>query len=406
MQKLKINIENDLAMNKEKQRILLVGEFSGVHLELRNALREKGMDVSLFSDGDSYKKFDSDIKLNVRSQTWLFNNRYLRLLSDFLGLKGLLTLFRNRKQINNLRGYNVVQLINTVPFLSFGPLASLLLVWFLKNNNNLIFLCALGDDYHWVRHCLSGKVKYSMFDRMKWNNIQKFYFSLKFAYHPLYILLDRYVINCSAGIICGLYDYWQAYKNVNTRKIFIPLPLASKYVTDKPNVTEYPINIFHGWQIGKELRKGNDILDIAIRRAIERLGPGKINYNIVKSVPYEQYIKMYKECDIFIDQCYSYDRGMNGLLGMAAGKVVFTGFDSSILNYYIPSRSPSAINAEPNVDSLYNLIVNLCTDVDVIDEMKKSAIDFVIQNHQASGVAEMYSTFWWECHLASSCKYD
>lgn len=378
----------------DKINVLLVGEFSGVHLELRNALREKGVNVSLFSDGDSYKKFYSDIKLKTSNRTSLLNNRYIRLLSDFLGLKGLVVLFENRKQIEFLKNYDVVQLINPVPFLSFGPLASLLLACFLKRYNKRIFLCALGDDYQWVKHCLSGKVKYSMFDRMTWRNWHKFYFSLKFVYHPLYILLDRYIIKMTDGIICGLYDYWLAYQNVDKPKTFIPLPISERQLVKKPTPTQYPIKIFHGWQTGKELRKGNDVFDVAIKRVVEKYGPDMVAYNVVKSVPYEEYIKLYYECDIFIDQCYSYDRGMNGLLGMAAAKVVFTGFDSALHELYSCKTSTIALNAQPDDSILFEKICHLVGDIRFIDEIKNNAREFVIDNHCSFSIAEQYLKFW------------
>ncbi|WP_235445898.1 hypothetical protein, partial [Gulbenkiania mobilis] len=67
------------------------------------------------------------------------------------------------------------------------------------------------------------------------------------------------------------------------------------------------MKIFHGWQAGKENRKGNDILDKAVKEAAVRVGSGKIAYVIAKNLPFDVYVKQFLDCDIFLDQIYSYD---------------------------------------------------------------------------------------------------
>ena len=42
-------------------KILLIGEYSGVHTNLAKALIEKNFEVLTVHDGDSYKKFESDV---------------------------------------------------------------------------------------------------------------------------------------------------------------------------------------------------------------------------------------------------------------------------------------------------------------------------------------------------------
>ena len=50
-------------------KVLLLGEYSGVHTNLSKALKEKGYLVDLIHNGDSYKEFDADylIKYNYYS---------------------------------------------------------------------------------------------------------------------------------------------------------------------------------------------------------------------------------------------------------------------------------------------------------------------------------------------------
>ena len=50
-----------IEQDRTNLRILLVGEYSGVHSTLRNALAAKGHAPVLLSDGDGYKGFDRDL---------------------------------------------------------------------------------------------------------------------------------------------------------------------------------------------------------------------------------------------------------------------------------------------------------------------------------------------------------
>ena len=42
-------------------KILLIGEYSGVHTNLAKALKNKKIELTTVSDGDAYKKFNKDI---------------------------------------------------------------------------------------------------------------------------------------------------------------------------------------------------------------------------------------------------------------------------------------------------------------------------------------------------------
>lgn len=85
---------------------------------------------------------------------------------------------------------------------------------------------------------------------------------------------------------------------------------------------DYPVNIFHGWQPNKEYRKGNIFFDEALNKLMNNY-PDKVNYQIVGGLPYEEYIKTFNDSHIFLDQCMSMDQGVNALLALAKGKVVF-----------------------------------------------------------------------------------
>src|SRR5690606_443848 len=93
------------------------------------------------------------------------------------------------------------------------------------------------------------------------------------------------------------------------------------------------VNIFFGVQTGKGLRKGYYIFEEVIERLCEEY-PDRVDVNVVENVPYKEYIRSFKGCHIFFDQALSYDKGMNALIGMAAGKVVLSGAEAGALSCY------------------------------------------------------------------------
>lgn len=72
------------------ESVLLVGEFSGVHSELRKALEDRHFSVCLVSDGDSYKKFPADVLLiKPRNKSKL--GKYINYVSTIFGLNGIIS---------------------------------------------------------------------------------------------------------------------------------------------------------------------------------------------------------------------------------------------------------------------------------------------------------------------------
>ena len=306
--------------------IVLVGEFSGVHYTLAEALKRKGHEVVLISDGDAYKKFPCDI-----SAPPMYNGslKYFYLIFYYLGVTGLLNYFKLKNKISCINNIMVTQFINPVAIPSLGALGNFLLFRHFKKRSNIVSLCALGDDFNWVMSCLKGVYKYSALDRLFKGGVKgflKYAYSLKYIASPFFVLLDFYVVKKSNCIVPGLTDYQLAYENKSRVLNKIPLPIDCTN-SGAPTVAKYPIKIFHGWQVGKEAKKGNDLLHAAAERCVSYFGSEYVVYEVVGGLPYAEYIKRFNDSDIFLDQVFSYDCGVNALLAMACGKVVFSGFE-------------------------------------------------------------------------------
>lgn len=374
-------------------KILLVGEYSGVHVTLAEALRLRGHSVTTVSDGDSYKSFDRDITIAFIPP----RNKLLRKLSivlDWLGIKGCLQYWRNRKKIGVLRGYDVVQLINPISLNGFSSIPNFLFLRFLKRNNSSIYLCALGDDYFWVKAALRGDFRYSAMDNISCQTIKPYLYSLKYIYGFLFPALNKYAVRVCDKVIPGLYDYYVAYSGFANCSAVIPLPISAEHIARSPSFfSGYPIKIFHGWQAGKESRKGNDLFDEALRK-IKNVYGEKVEYMVVKNVPYKEYVRLFADCHIFIDQCYSYDMGMNGLLGAAAGKVVLTGSEPETTASWEPTARSAVVNAEPDVDKIFLLISDFIENPSKIEGISRAALNMVNERHRAENVAACYLKVW------------
>lgn len=380
-------------------KILLIGEYSGVHSNLRQVLLEKKHEVLFIHDGDSYKKF-SDNDFSIEYSILKFKNDFINkililyiLFLDLIGLKGIIQCIRYLKILDGLGRFDVVQLINTKPFGQFGSFANYLLLRRIFKINRNCYLSALGDDYTWVKSCLLKKPPYSMFNNMKISNIKYFIYSLNYVYGIGSKFIDRYVRNNVVAIIPGLFDYYYAYKSMGIPCTeIVPIPIAVSESVNNLKI-QYPIKIFHGWQSGKELRKGNDLFDEAIEMLLIKY-PDKIEYKIVSNVPYSEYIKLFDDCHIFIDQCYSLDRGVNALLGMSKGKVVLSGCEELTINYYKNNISKSLINATPNIQELYCQIEDLILNIDKLNEIMKKSKKFIEDHHNYEEVYNLYLKIW------------
>lgn len=379
-------------------KILLMGEYSGVHTTIAKKIKEsKEHNIYVVHDGDGYKNFKPDILIKFEGEK--FNSKIIRkfyvvyiLALNFLGLTGMLEILKYKKKLKELKNYDVVQLINPIFLSGFGAWVNLIIFYYLRKNNKKIVLLAVGDDTAWVKACLSKKIKYSFFDRMNTKNISKFLPTLFHLYSPAYYILNKYVVKKSDVVIAGVYDYFLSYDGECSRLEYIPLSIEINNNIDTFKFTGYPIRIFHGWQPGRDLKKGNDIFDKAILKLKENYSD-KVDYQIVSNVSYDEYIKLFKDSIIFVDQCFSMDKGINALLGMAHAKVVFSGNDIA-LEQYNSSVKYSLIDALPDEKSLYLKLENLIKTPYLLEMYSKNAYDYVIKHHNIDYNISKFIEVW------------
>lgn len=379
-------------------KVLLVGEYSGVHTQLAKSLRENGVDVLTINDGDAYKKFKNDINIGYHfySSKNIFFKRLLNLyyiLLLYSGLQGIFQIFKFLSEIKKLKNFDVVQLINPVALSGFGSIVNIFFIRYLAKYNKNIFLCALGDDYYWVKGSILNKKQISMFTKIKLKYIYEYLHPFMYKYGFLYGFLNKYAISKSKKIIPGLYDYYFYYKDFDKCTDIIPILVEKKEDIKPFRFDGYPIKVFHGWQPKKEARKGNDLFDQALMDLIKK-HPLKVDYEIVGGVDYNTYIQSFNNSVIFLDQCYSMDRGVNALLGMANGKVVLSGFVKQLEEKYNTQFNPVVVHVNPDVSDIFMKLEELILNPEKMEEISKNSIKFIEKYHSKEVVLSAYFKIW------------
>lgn len=361
-------------------KILLIGEYSNVHNTLAKGLRELGHEVCVISNGDFWKNYPRDIDVSRKPGK----------------IGGIQLLCRLWTLLPKMRGYDVVQLINPM----FFELKAERLFFFydyLRKHNKHIFLGAYGMDWYWVYTCTHQKpLRYSDFnfgaevrtdpeavkDQNDWIGTEK------------ERLNKRIAMDCD-GIITGLYEYQVCYLPAFPDKTrFIPFPIVLPTIDHQPT-THSKLRIFTGISKNRSAYKGTDIMLRAAQEVAKKY-PQQVELRVAEGIPFEQYQHMMDDCDVILDQLYSYTPAMNALLAMSKGIIVVGGGEPE--NYEILGEKElrPVINVLPNYESVCHELEELVLHPERIPELKRQSTEYIRRHHDYLKVAQKYETFYKE----------
>ena len=119
----------------------------------------------------------------------------------------------------------------------------------------------------------------------------------------------------------------------------------------------------------------------------------KVEIITAENIPYAEYIGLYNQAHIVLDQILGMDQGYNALEAMAKGKVVFTGAEKEFTEYYNLEKTV-AINALPDVEAIYNKLEQLIVNPSTIAEIAKNAREFIEKEHDYKVIAKKYVDTW------------
>ena len=379
-------------------KILLIGEYSRLHNSLKEGLISLGHKVIIAGSGDSFKAYPVDIYLDRKPFS---TNHILKKTSkiiskitgwDVASLWIYLQFLRKRK---HLVGYDFVQCINEAPF-EAQPFFQKKMLSYIFKHNSKCYVSACGDDFIYISFLLSQKYPFSILSPLLKNPksklLQKEYqFSLQ-RINPKFKKLHHFVFKSITGVIPASVEYDIAYKGIHKVLPMIPNPINVDKITYKPLTISDKINIFHGINTSNYNKKGHKYFKEALDH-IQKKYASVIQIHSVSNLPYKEYIKIYQNAHILLDQAHAHDQGFNALEAMAMGKVVFTGAGVYFNNYYNQIESV-AINAIPDSEHIANELEWLINNPENIIEIGKRARLFIEKHHHYQNIADKYIKAW------------
>jgi len=360
-------------------RILLLGEYSNVHITLAQGLRSLGHDVVVASNGDFWKNYPRDIDFSRKEGFW----------------GGISLLSKVYLNLHKLRGFDIVQIINPL-FLELKAERHFHIFDYLKKHNKRIILCAFGMDHYWVSQGDKGIFRYGDFNiydekrndeqaetqRRDWIGTAK-------------EKLNKYIAKESDAIVSGLYEYDAIYRPLFPDKtVFIPYPIIQHEEEElSPIRDDGKIRIFVGISKGRSVYKGTDIM-LRAAKAVQEKYPDVVELKIAQGVPFNEYCSMMNSSDLILDQLYAYTPAMNALEAMSQGVICVGGGEPE--NYEILGENElrPIINVEPTYESVYEELEKLALHPECIAQLKRDSIEYIKRHHDYIKVAQRYEQLY------------
>jgi len=376
-------------------RILLIGEYSRLHNSVKEGLLILGHEVTLVSDGDSFKQYPSDYYIipSLTTKGILNKGRQVlfRLFKHDIAVweRGI----RFYKLLAKLKDYDVVQLINEAPIKTVPFFERYLLNKVITQNKKTFLLCC-GIDYNIVQYMLDKKPRYSLMDPFFSNKnlLSQYRYIFEYITSGRKALHDFLYQKIEGVIACDM-DYALPLKDNSKFIGLVPNPVNLEKLNYILPVIHEKIIIFLGINRWTYYQKGIAYFEKALE-VIKQKYPDRVEIIISESLPYDEYIQIYNRAHILLDQIFGYDQGYNALEAMAKGKVVFTGAEKEFMEYYHLEQRV-AINALPNVNALVNELSYLIENPIEIEAISKRAREFIEKEHEYIAVARKYLEKWY-----------
>ena len=353
-------------------KILLIGEFSALHNNLKDGLIELGHDVHIAALGDGWKNIPRDIDLDS-SKT-----RFIAVLERRLNV--FIKLW-------NLKNYDVVQLIN--PFcLFYIPFFSKMLIKRLKKNNGKLFLIAAGTDSFYLKYGRERLIYSPIPDYLKYDLKKK-----RHKYERKhYFSFNNWVADTVDGIIPVMHEYEICYSDKCNCLQSIPIPMNTKKISYEVNDPDGNLFIFHG--LNRYGFKGTKYVEEAFDK-LKATNLANLTLLIEGKMPLDQYLTVMKQANVIIDQTSSYSLGVNALYAMAMGKVVLGGAEPEAFKSLNYTWCP-VLNIRPDSESIVKQIKYLMQNPIEFQEISKDSRRFIEEYHEHIKVARQYVRAWSE----------
>lgn len=363
-------------------KILLLGDYSGLHDTLGRALVARGHDVTIASDGCGFLRLRGTYSLR-------------RILP---GRAGGALLYARMRWSAPLRGYDVVQIISPV-FARLRPHRLRVIFDCLMRDNGPVFLTAAGTDKAMMDYYLSPgcRLEYTEFtcpDGSPNHRTEDYLAENRLWQQGELGEYCEYVYDHIAGAATVLYEYHlgMSARLGGRRTVYTGLPVELPPVTDT-GVHTGPLRIMLGRDRHRMAWKGTDRLEAAVTDAIRR-APGRATLDIVENLPYTDYLRRLDATDLLIDQLYSYTPALNALLAMARGKAVVSGGEDDFYRFIGEDTLRPIFNPVPDDTALGALFDDILAYPESVRAAAAQAREFVVRHNAADTVAQRYEQMW------------
>ena len=359
-------------------RILLVGEYSGVHTNLKVGLEKIGAEVLLVSEGDVWKKFDSDIRLYYpEDKRWkqIYNRRMIRKCCEW-AKKADIVQFINPSClyfVNSDLAKYVFRLMDNAA-VSVTVLAGCDCNMAKYFENLLPCICpACEKEYaRWHSQCpYKGDRQYQEYERRFYERVDHIVPG-EWDYYKIY------------------YDHVQRYNHKMSR--IIPFPVDCNSIRPvckkgKKVVIHSPLN---------RACKGITVVQKAFKK-LEKKYDTKAEFQIRGHMPIKEYLRYLNDIDVIVDgvKGYSYGLGMGSLMAMAKGKItvgVRELIDINDQNEWL-ANSPQ-IDVGEGENGVIEAIGSVICSPQKICGLQKANRRYVRKYHNSTCVANQYSSLY------------
>lgn len=190
---------------------------------------------------------------------------------------------------------------------------------------------------------------------------------------------------------CSMIEYDHVSSLFPDESFFrIPLPVDTSRIAFSPAKSSQKIKIAH--TPTRRGFKGSEIVFEAIE--ILKKHRNDFEFITIEGMNYEDYIKTTNNVDIVIDQVYSQSPGMNALEMLAAGKIVLTGATDKGKSYFDFMKWSPAFDADPSPESLSRALHNILDRKNEFSEMAVLGRNYIEANHSCTKVADKFIKLW------------
>ena len=353
-------------------KILLLGEQSGVHKELKRGLEKRGHQVSLVHMGDKYRKFESDIHFYVSKPG---DNKYVGMTRE------ILSQFQN---FPKLTGFDVVQII-TPKF--FHWKVHMLLMRLLKRTSKAFVMVNTTCSFHF-NHFLRT-LPYSPCKDCKIYELQ----GAPCAYDtPAEQAFELQISALFDAIVSTGYEYFHAAElsGFGDRNSFIPLPIDTEVNPMLPFENGEKLVIYYG-----ETRygfKGGLYINEALDRLEKSEWADKVEIIRSSLLSFAEYQKLMSRCHVVLDQVNTHSTGMGAYYAMAKGKIVLTSMEAEHLELAgLTTETCPAINLLPDANQIYDVLVNLISkSPEELQALSSASRKYIADYHSSELIADQY----------------